>query len=232
MFRLSSTFSQELHDAVPHSHWHQRSDCSDAFSNPDQQPPAAEQQLHNCIYPERSSIIFAKSLAKNSQSLCTFRVVVERPALPFHFSAHHTRRLHVRDALLNHRRKKQESFITPLAPQQSNSLVLSEATERHHQDRCLKLEFVNEKNGVVCLWSQGSMRTPVSESRSPRKTDGFHNQQVIRQIHHSHSQVKVCEAVIKDRLHLFTDSSHDDDNIQIDHSRDLSLVIVNRSSLL
>ena len=38
MFRLSSTLSQELDDAVPHSHWHQRSNCFDAFSNPDQQP--------------------------------------------------------------------------------------------------------------------------------------------------------------------------------------------------
>ena len=52
MFRLSSTFSQELDDAVPHAHWHQRSDCFDAFSNPDQQPPAAEHQLHNCISKE------------------------------------------------------------------------------------------------------------------------------------------------------------------------------------
>ena len=50
---------------------------------------------------------------------------------------------------------KHESFIT-LALQLSNSLVLSEATERHHQNRCLKLESVNEKNGVVCLWNQGS----------------------------------------------------------------------------
>ena len=64
------------------------------------------------------------------------------------------------------------------------------------------------------------------------KTDGFYNQQVIRQIHHSQSQVEVCEAVIKDRLYLFTDSSHDDDNIQMDHSRDLSFVIVDRSSQL
>ena len=38
MFRLSSTLSQKLSDAVPHSHWHQRSNCFDAFSNPDQQP--------------------------------------------------------------------------------------------------------------------------------------------------------------------------------------------------
>ena len=64
------------------------------------------------------------------------------------------------------------------------------------------------------------------------KTDGFYNQQVIRQNHHSQSQVEVCEAVIKDRLYLFTDSLHDDDNIQVDHSRDLSLVIVDRSSQL
>ena len=62
------------------------------------------------------------------------------------------------------------------------------------------------------------------------KTNGFYNQQVIRQIHHSQSQVDVFEAVIKDRLYLFTDSLHDDDNIQIDHSRDLSFVIVDRSS--
>ena len=114
MFRLSSTFSQELDDAVPHSDWHQRSDYFDAFSNPNQQPPAAEHQLitvsrknttSNRLYPERSSIIFAKSLAKNSLSLCTLQVFFfDRPAL--HSSAHHTRRLHVSDAFLNHRRKQ------------------------------------------------------------------------------------------------------------------------------
>ena len=38
------------------------------------------------------------------------------------------------------------------------------------------------------------------------------------QIHHSQSHVEVCEAVIKDRLYLFTVSSHDDNNIQSDHS--------------
>ena len=70
------------------------------------------------------------------------------------------------------------------------------------------------------------MRTPVSESRSPRKNSWI-LQSVIRQINHSQSQVEVCEAVIKDRLYLFTDSSHDDDNIQTDHSRDLSIVPAN-----
>ena len=38
------------------------------------------------------------------------------------------------------------------------------------------------------------------------------------QIHHFQSHVEVCEAVIKDRLYLFTDSSHDGHNIQSDHS--------------
>ena len=75
MFRLSSAFSQELDDAVPHSHWHQRSDCFDAFSNPDPQPPAAEHQLHNCISkehdkqqaPPRKELYHIRKVAREEQ---------------------------------------------------------------------------------------------------------------------------------------------------------------------
>ena len=105
MFRLSSTFSQELDDAVPHSHWHQRSDCFDAFSNSDQQllsinsiTVSLKDRTSIRLHPGRSSTRFAKSLAKNSLSLCTFRVVVERSAMSFHLSAHRTCRLRVSEA--------------------------------------------------------------------------------------------------------------------------------------
>ena len=91
------------------------------------------------------------------------------------------------------------------------------AIERHPQNCCLKLEFVDEN----------------SESSSlGKRTHGFYNQQVIRQILHSQSQVEVSEAVIEDRLYLFLDLSPDDDEIQIDHSYNLSLVICDCCSQL
>ena len=77
MLRLSSTFSQELDVAAPHSHWHVGSDCFDTFSNPDQQPPAVEHQLRNCISKEhdKQQALLRKELCHIRQVACEAQLV-------------------------------------------------------------------------------------------------------------------------------------------------------------
>ena len=112
MFRLSSSFSQELDDAVPHSQWLQRSACVDAFSNPDQQPPAAEHQLHNCISKEHDK----QQALPRKELYHIHRVTCEERLVSLHISgcrwttctvfsfqcSPYPQTYHVSDALPNH----------------------------------------------------------------------------------------------------------------------------------
>ena len=75
----------------------------------------------------------------------------------------------------------------------------------------------------VCLCENKDQFAPRIQSRLHRgRTNGFYIRHVMCQIHRSQTRVDVCEAVLKDRLYLFTASSHDDNNIQSDHSFSLS----------
>ena len=105
------------------------------------QPAHAPTHTQLWSFPRKEFFHIRKVTCEEQLSLCTSLFFVERLALSFPLSAHCTRRLHVSIALLISEGNKHESFITPTALPLSNRAVNREATERHHQNRCLKLEF-------------------------------------------------------------------------------------------